>query len=454
MLAGGSEVSDSNRELRVEISDGVMCKWAMFTAEANTCFYINVTSIEYGVQNGGCNIYKLFPLAIPTPKLMAETFIDLLTPPGSPEPPDAPTQHIDPIEPAPAVEQPSGKQTVQVEPIQQPVVDQQPDAAETVEPVQMATMHPKKKVYVLVVFASDWGEEDSVLDIRKRLGETFAGGDEAYVVVFRTYKKGQGLKYLFPSKKNIFPGIPEDALTVLVIAAHSAPYQPTQKSASAMDPRQYLSFCSEPAAVQFVSFIDVAKAINQTELTFDIIILACCQGHLLITLPKILRSLKDNGIILYFGDETESIHDGVAALVGELLVEEVLSYIRVENDKGNRVDVKVMFETIYTDLGLEYLGPKKDLYQKNAAGEHIYAEFILHMSCEKAKKLENFVQDFTFAGNLHTHRPGGGNDLVNDILQELRTKYMERQQRKIDLKYELDNPSGGAGCAASSGGAV
>ena len=81
----------------------------------------------------------------------------------------------------------------------------------------------------------------------------------------------------------------------------------------------------------------------------------------------------------------------MAALVGELLVEEVLSYIRVENDKGNRVDVKVMFETIYTDLGLEYLGPKKDLYQKNAAGEHIYAEFILHMSCEKAKKLENFV---------------------------------------------------------------
>ena len=371
---------------------------------------------------------------------MSDVFIDLLTPPDSPiiacDDDDDVQPQVDPIAIPPAV---------QVDPIAEPpaALTVQPE----VEPVKIGKSGIVQvvgsgsiKVHVQLAFADDWcpkdQKEESVLNMERRVSEIMVNRTP----VFRTYKKGQGLGYLFPKVK-------DSDFTVLVVAAHSAPYQTDKKSISVIDPRQYLSFSGEPSAVQFVSFIDVAKAINQAG-PFDVILLGCCQGHLLV-MPRLLRSLKKNGIVMYFGDETEEPDDGVAALVVQVLIEEVLGYISICADKGNPPDVKHMFEEIYVDLGSDYAEPTHNKFQKNAAGEFPFGDFRLNISCKKVMELPEYVLDYTFAGNLHAFIQGTMKDLVTEKLKEERKRFMEENQLRIDHEYELSLAAGGGGGAAA-----
>jgi hypothetical protein len=359
-------------------------------------------------------------------------FLNIVTPPESPRPKeDVPAS--EPVPPSEAVA---------------PVGEGGP-AVEEAGPVAggVPAVPGSVKVVVHCAVSDDWHSKNTSdlntetwyrLCVDKKLLE-----EKIFEITIRKPKKGQGLPFLFPKVKAAVT--PDDVtdLHVLALNAHSAPAgnSTTKKE----NPSQQLLSFGEVGKMAYKPFEEVAKVIKQSVKSgakYDLILLGCCQGIFLQEL--LMTAVSKTGVIAYFGDKGEADDDGVAAFLAQDLVEKSLEVISdmVKEDPTQDLEAVNIMKKVYVTLGEDYIGPDQDRLKKDSLGEFVYSKFVLDKSVNEAMKAPDFVEGFTYAGNLHLATAEG--DLVTPELKEERANYLRAREVQI-------NAQAAAGGQASSG---
>ncbi len=292
------------------------------------------------------------------------------------------------------------------------------------------------------VVSSDW-QDEKTSDLNAEKWFKGCVTDAPIKIEIRMTKKGQGVSYLFPKVKS--EPNSEDVLQVLTINAHSAPAGESTKKKQ--NPSRQLLSLGETGAMAFKPFEEVAKAIKQSVAgksgkKYDLILLGCCQGVHLQEL--LMSSLNNGGVIAYFGKHGEADDDGVASFLAHDLVEKTLEAIKdtLKEDPTQDLEAVNIMKKVYVTLGEDYIGPDQDRLKKDSLGEFVYSKFVLDKSINEAMKAPDFVEGFTYAGDLHLATAEG--DLVTPELKEERANYLRAREVQI-------NAQAAAGGQASSG---
>lgn len=316
-----------------------------------------------------------------------------------------------------------GGPAVEKEPVPQ-VAEGGPAVEE--EPVpQVAEGGPGRclEAAILNVQATDWTNpalEASFVDVEAWTKRVF-DGKEQFKLFFRSIKTHPAFPKLFKS--------PPGDIKVLSLLAHSAPYPQEMKSSCKNDPRQVMSFGEK----NFVPFTMVAKylkaASNKKVDKYDVVLIGCCQGDKFA--PLIKSIMKDNALLLYYGDNEED-NDGVSVGHVAEMWETFFENLRDRVDHGGPLDLKEIFETSFVEAGISYLAPTGREKELEPNGDFRFCELIMDKSVNTAKKDPSFIQEYTYAGNLKAVL--NGEQLVTAELKARRAQALAAKKAEIDAE--------------------
>lgn len=356
---------------------------------------------------------------------MAETFVDLVTPPSSP-----------------GIE-------AQLEDDAPQVGEGGPPPQADDEPPQVGEGGPGglfqldrgargvySSVKVHVVSPKDWcPREGGDLDAELWYGECMVKHPRIKFS-HKTPLANQGLPYLFPK---IPRDVDDRTFVVLVLTAHTAPAA-GDVSLPPSHSRQYISFADQ-GAMAYKTFEEVAAAIKNTipggvkskGRKYDLIVLACCQGHLFRRL--IMPAMSKEGCIVFFGKDGEEPTDGVSMFLAQDLVEKLLEILSDSIKADKAIVVRDVLAELYTTVGEDYVGPEADQMKKSLSGEYEYCTMYLDRSANAARGAPGFVEGYTFAGNLNMLTANDEEDLVTPELVERRRMHMAACLQKANDEY-------------------
>lgn len=305
-----------------------------------------------------------------------------------------------------------------------PIPDAIPQVEE--EPVpQVAEGGPGRglEVAVLNVQATDWTDpalETTFVDVEAWIKKVFEGREQ-----FKLFCRNIESHPAFPK---LFKSPPGD-IRILSILAHSAPYPQDMKSSGKTDPCQVMSFGGK----NFVPFTMVAKYLKAASTKkvdkYDVVLLGCCHGDKFA--PLIKSIMKDNSLLLYYGDNEEE-NDGVAAGNVAEMWETFFENLRDCVDRKGALDLKEIFETSFVEAGIPYLAPTGREKELEPNGDFRFCELVMDKSVNTAKKDPSFVPEYTYAGNLKAVL--NGEHLVTAELKARRAQALAAKKAEIDAK--------------------
>jgi hypothetical protein len=403
----------------------------------------------------------------PLPCMAEPEFLDLVTPPSSPDPPPdqcsddelfrepSPTEQLadgghDPEPPleeqvsederdaelSPEKQGSDGEPEPDDSPVKQvsgggpgraviPVAQGGPDRCEKIHQLRLG---------MLLFQADNWAPK-----LPKGSGEmpSFLDMDEWFPLVFnKTDTKGvDDSKYNIvhingKSKKSwetIFKP-PQGDFKVLSLLAHSAPLPSDLKKTGKNDPGQVMCY----AKGKSMRFTEIAKYMNgatsKKKDKYDLVLLGCCQGDKFA--PLIKNIVSKDGLIVFYGGKDEDVEDGVAAGNVVEVWEVILQNVKEMLDSGKPVDLKRIFEESFVEVGIDYLAPSGLEDELEPNGDFKYLRLVMNKSVKEAMKDPTFKQEFTYAGDIHAIL--NGEDLVTPELLRRREARFAEQQARID----------------------
>lgn len=285
-------------------------------------------------------------------------------------------------------------------------------------------------INVVSIVADDWlpeedkeGSED--MDAKNNYPKCVdATPGEGFVFENRTATE-LDLKSLFTA-----PSVGEDVLSTLVITAHTSYNKRGPKGSS----KECLSL-SGTGPKAMITFEHVVQLLEKGSMdrNFDLIILACCQGHKLAKM--ILEKGLVNKCIVFFGSEGERKEDGAHAFVAQDLVEKFLEMASDAVLRGEtNLSAEEMMKKLYITLGEEYVYPEALKFLKTPGGDYVYARYVLDQSMLETEKLPDYELDHTFGGKLCI-RTADGRDLVTADLKQARVDFMIVKKAEVEMEY-------------------
>jgi hypothetical protein len=279
-------------------------------------------------------------------------------------------------------------------------------------------------ILVVSIVANDWlpkknlkGNED--MNARDNYPKCVEAPREKGFVFDGRVPKNQNLDDLLAA-----PPVDESVLRVLIITAHTSYTQDGPL-------KEYLSL-SVKGVLSMITFEAVVESLDK-EQKFDLIILACCQGHKLAKM--ILEKGLVNKCIVFFGSDGECKEDGVHAFVAQDLVEKGLEMFSDAVLRGEtNLSAEEMMKKLYITLGEEYVYPEALKLSKTPGGDYESAEYYLKESMMDTEGRPGYVKDHMFGGNLRIFN-WKGDDLVTEELKEKREVFMAQKKAEVEMEY-------------------
>jgi hypothetical protein len=282
-------------------------------------------------------------------------------------------------------------------------------------------------IEVVSIVAADWlpekfkgGSED--MDAKNNYPECVEATEKEGFVYNGREPENQDLEDLLA-----VPPVDESVLVTLIITAHTSYTQDGRNKPL----KEYLSL-SDTGKLSKITFEAVVKSLAKVskKRQFDLIILACCQGHKLA--KKILEKGLVNECIVFFGSKGERKEDGVHAFLAQDLVEKGLEMFSDAVRAGEtKLSGAEMMKKLYIRLGEEYVYPDELKLLQTPGGDYEYARYELTKSMLDTEGSPDYVKDHVFGGKLGILTFEGEN-LVTEELKKQREEFMA--QKKADVE--------------------